>query len=82
MTAEGVTQIIDFGISQIVDVKGFTTAFHCNARYSAPELIPIALEEEGTETVIRPTFMSDAFNFGMTMLEVTANCCYSCFHYY
>jgi serine/threonine protein kinase len=77
MTATGVTQIIDFGISQIVDVKGFTTGFNCNARYSAPELMPIELEEEGKESVIRPTFMSDAFSLAMTILEVTADCRYS-----
>jgi serine/threonine protein kinase len=68
VTAGGTVQIIDFGFSHIVRVNNFTTLIARNARYSAPELMPITDDAPGT--IIRPTYQSDIFSFAMTMLEV------------
>jgi serine/threonine protein kinase len=68
MTADGVAQIIDFGLAQVVGMRGFTTALSRNARYTAPELMPIT--EVESQSLIRPTFETDVFSFAMVLLEV------------
>jgi serine/threonine protein kinase len=63
--ADGTAQLIDFGLSVVLTVTGFTTTLLRNARYTAPELMPM------TEAAsIRPTFKSDIFSLAMCILEV------------
>lgn len=66
-------QITDFGIAQIVDVRGFTTVTERNIRYTAPELMPEAsdkLDSEASVTTIPPTKRSDIFSLGILFLQV------------
>jgi hypothetical protein len=57
-----------------VNVSGFTTRIERNARYTAPELMPILddVESEMDEAtpIVRPTFASDVFSFGILLLQV------------
>lgn len=68
VTDELRAQIIDFGISRLVGVKGFTTLAQRNVRFSAPELIPL---QENPNTVIRPTYESDIYSLGILLLQVS-----------
>jgi len=66
-------QITDFGIAQIVDVRGFTTVTERNIRYTAPELMPEAsdkLDSEASVTTIPPTKRSDIFSLGILFLQL------------
>jgi serine/threonine protein kinase len=70
----GRVQIIDFGLSKVHHMSGFTTTHEGQRtpRYCAPEL----LRQEKKEGVIKPTYQSDVFGFAMTMLEVRESCSY------
>lgn len=61
---EGRAQIIDFGLSKLALLTGFTTQQQGqrNPRYCAPELL--------RQEIIRPTFESDVYGFSMTVLQV------------
>jgi serine/threonine protein kinase len=61
---EGRSQIIDFGLSKLASLAGFTTQQRGQryARYCAPELL--------RQDTIRPTFESDVYGFSMTVLQV------------
>jgi len=63
---DGVAQINDFGMSRILDVRGFTTRVLRNIRFNAPELMPIS--EQPFD--IRPAFGSDIFSLGMLFLQL------------
>jgi serine/threonine protein kinase len=64
-------QITDFGIARILNAKGFTNMTERNARFSAPELMPI----DESKPDVRPTRESDIFSLGMLLLQVC-----SCIH--
>lgn len=68
MTDQGVAQINDFGVSQIIGIKGFTTKILGNIRHNAPELMPI----EEVKYAIKPTTQTDIFSFGILLLLVGA----------
>jgi len=63
---DGVAQINDFGMSRMLDTKGFTTKTLRNIRFTAPELFPI--NEEACDN--HPTFASDIFSIGMLFLQL------------
>jgi hypothetical protein len=63
---DGVAQLNDFGLSQIIDVQGFTTQIMRNIRFTAPELMPIA----EVESEIRPNMQTDIFGLAMLLLQV------------
>jgi serine/threonine protein kinase len=63
---EGVAQINDFGMSRMLDTKGFTTKTLHNIRFTAPELLPI--DEAACD--VRPTFETDIFSLGMLFLQL------------
>ncbi|KII90411.1 hypothetical protein PLICRDRAFT_173832 [Plicaturopsis crispa FD-325 SS-3] len=65
---DGRVKIIDFGISQIIGVTGFTTHLERNRRYSAPELVPITEVPGGVQP--KPTRRSDVYGFSMVLLQV------------
>lgn len=65
---DGRVKIIDFGISQIIGVTGFTTHLERNRRYSAPELVPITEVPGGVQP--KPTRRSDVYSFSMVLLQV------------
>lgn len=62
----GVAQINDFGMSRILETKGFTTTILRNIRFNAPELMPIT--EDACE--ILPTYESDIFSLGILFLQL------------
>ncbi|RDB21847.1 Serine/threonine-protein kinase STY17 [Hypsizygus marmoreus] len=64
VSASGVAQIIDFGMSRIHEIKGFTTGWSPNPRYMAPELLT------SEDQRVRTTFRSDMYSFAMLMLQV------------
>jgi len=66
VTDNGVAQLNDFGMSQLMDVKGFTTKIMRNVRFSAPELMPITEQKSD----IHPTFETDIFGLAMLLLQV------------
>jgi serine/threonine protein kinase len=59
-----ITQISDFGIACILDVKGFTTLTQRNVRHTAPELMPLDDQE------VRPTLQSDIYSLGILFLQL------------
>jgi serine/threonine protein kinase len=63
---QGVAQISDFGIAQILGVQGYTTLTYRNVRYAAPELRPLSDDVHD----VRPTFASDIFSLGIFLLQV------------
>ena len=67
ITDQGLAIISDFGISRIIDVKGFTTKVLRNVRHNAPELMPI---EEVPDQAVVATKQSDIFSFGILLLQV------------
>lgn len=73
---DGTAQINDFGISQIMGVRGFTTRALRNIRHNAPEVLPI----NEVECDVRPTTQSDMYSFGILLLLVSLVICfnYSC----
>jgi hypothetical protein len=66
VTDNGVAQLNDFGMSQLMDVRGFTTKIMRNIRFSAPELMPITEQKSD----IHPTFQTDIFGLAMLLLQV------------
>lgn len=66
INASGRVQIIDFGLSKLESMAGFTTQERGqrNPRYCAPELL-----KPGGDP-LRPTFETDIFSLGLTMLQV------------
>jgi serine/threonine protein kinase len=60
----GVAQITDFGLAQILDVRGFTTMTQRNVRFTAPELMPLV------DNFNRPTRQSDIFSLGILLLQL------------
>ena len=64
-------QITDFGVSQILDVKGFTTCSEINVRFTAPELIP--MDQEPYTSPVRLTRQSDIFSLGILLLQVCSD---------
>ena len=71
MTDAGVAQLNDFGLSQMLDVQGFTTKVIRGIRFNAPELMPI----DEVLSDIRPTFQSDIFSLAMLLLQVRSRPC-------
>ncbi|KAF8995538.1 kinase-like domain-containing protein [Cyathus striatus] len=70
VNSNGTAKIIDFGLGRLNGFSGFTTAttgLMLNPRYTAHELI----SDESTVGP-RPTFHSDIFSLGMTILELRA----------
>jgi len=68
---QGVAQITDFGIAQILGITGFTTTTPRNIRFTAPELMPIDVNpEQVSVTAVRPTYQSDVFSLGMLLLQL------------
>lgn len=63
----GVAIINDFGISRIIDVKGFSTKIMLNVRHNAPELMPL---QDVPDQAIAPTTQSDIFSLGILLLQV------------
>lgn len=59
-------QLNDFGISHVIDVRGFITKIMRNIRLTAPELMPIT--EVASD--VYPTFQSDIFSLAMLLLQV------------
>jgi len=66
VTDSGVAQLNDFGMSQLLDIQGFTTKVMRNIRFSAPELMPIT--EAASD--VHPTFQSDIFGLAMLLLQL------------
>lgn len=64
---DGTAIINDFGISRIIDTKGFSTKLLLNVRHNAPELMPV---QEVPDQAIAPTTQSDIFSFGILLLQV------------
>jgi len=62
----GVALINDFGMSRILNVRGFTTRILRKIRFNAPELMPI--REQPSD--VGPTFGSDIFSLGMLFLQL------------
>lgn len=67
MTDDGVAQVNDFGVSQIIGVRGFTTKIFHNIRHNAPEIMPIKEEDDQD---VKPTKQSDIFSLGILLLQV------------
>lgn len=67
MSDNGVAQLNDFGMSNIIDVQGFTTKIIRNIRFTAPELMPI--EEKASDT--KPNKETDIFSLAMLLLQVS-----------
>ncbi|KAF7358679.1 TKL/TKL-ccin protein kinase [Mycena sanguinolenta] len=67
--------ICDFGISRILDVKGFTTSNRAGTiLYMAPELFVVSGEHNtGEQAIPRTTFASDMWAFGLVALGILAN---------
>ena len=63
-----VPKITDFGIGQIIDMKGYTTVTQMNMRFAAPERLP----QDGDGPASRPTKMSDIWSLGMLFLQVSS----------
>jgi len=61
-------QITDFGIARILDVSGYSTMTQRNIRYTAPELMPIVMDEDAPDE--RPTLQSDIFSLGILLLQL------------
>ncbi|KAF7966495.1 hypothetical protein HWV62_38110 [Athelia sp. TMB] len=61
----GHAQIMDFGVSVIPELQGFTTTTNWNARYSAPELLPM-----DDSPPPKPTKASDIFSLGILLLQL------------
>ncbi|KZT21085.1 kinase-like protein [Neolentinus lepideus HHB14362 ss-1] len=67
LMSEGGAALCDFGLSRILDVKGFTTqTVGGTCRWMAPEL----LECDKAEELPRVTTFSDIWAFAMTVLEI------------
>ncbi|TFK38545.1 kinase-like domain-containing protein, partial [Crucibulum laeve] len=65
VSASGQAKIIDFGCGKMMGTQGFTTIQSRKPRYAAPELL---YTED--DMPVKPTFKSDVFGFGMTVLQV------------
>ena len=66
---DGVAQVNDFGVSQIIGVRGFTTKICHNIRHNAPEIMPIT---EKDDQDVKPTKQSDIFSLGILLLQVNS----------
>jgi len=66
VSENGDAQINDFGMSRILETKGFTTTILRNIRFNAPELMPIT---EDTSDIL-PTYESDIFSLGILFLQL------------
>jgi serine/threonine protein kinase len=66
---DGVAQINDFAHARILSMDGFDEPYGTNVRYMAPELGPIAQNEEGP-AVVTPTTASDIYSLGILLLQV------------
>ncbi|KAJ7067449.1 kinase-like domain-containing protein [Mycena amicta] len=70
---EGIPCICDFGISKIVNHRGFTTASVGTVPYMAPELFHILdgpAETTLPGTTITTTMSSDVYSFALLILEI------------
>jgi len=75
---DGKACLIDFGLSRIVDTRGFTTKTPVSSqRYAAPELYELnaleeqtPLEERGELGIPRFTYKSDVWAFALLVVEV------------
>jgi serine/threonine protein kinase len=67
ITDDGRAQINDFGLARILNVDGYDEDDVIrNVRYTAPELMPINLDE----LYALPTLESDIYSFGILLLQV------------
>jgi len=67
VSENGDAQINDFGMSRILETKGFTTTILRNIRFNAPELMPIT--EDASDNIL-PTYESDIFSLGILFLQL------------
>lgn len=68
----GTPRICDFGISKIINCKGFTTSSVGTALYMAPELFCVA-DSTAEEYSPSTTKSSDVYSFALLALEVRAD---------
>ncbi|KAJ7500320.1 kinase-like domain-containing protein [Mycena galericulata] len=66
----GTPCICDFGISKLIDRRGFTTSSVGTAPYMAPELFFIVDADSWEETSPYTTKSSDVYSFGLLVLEI------------
>lgn len=63
---KGHAKIVDFGVSLITELQGFTTSTqNVNVRHSAPELMPLV-----ASSPLKPTRESDIFSLGILFMQV------------
>jgi len=67
---QGTVKLIDFGLSRILGMSGFTTNLNLNHEYVAPELVPL----DPSNTSVQPTTMSDIFSLGKVYYHIFNSC--------
>ena len=62
-----IPKITDFGVGQIIDIKGYTTLTNMNARFAPPERLPLDPEQPAS----RPTKEGDIWSLGILFLQAS-----------
>ncbi|KAJ6540821.1 kinase-like domain-containing protein [Mycena vulgaris] len=70
VNTQGVPHICDFGISKIINRRGFTTLSFGTLPYMAPELFLVMNGRRRRETFPKTTKSSDVYSFGLVVLEI------------
>lgn len=63
----GVPKITDFGVGEILDIKGYTTITQMNTRFAPPERL---VQIDG-QTASRPKKEGDIWSLGMLFLQAS-----------